>query len=202
MYRLTRQALLFASAVLAQSATPALGAEYEVDAGHTNVGFKVRHILTRLPGRFREFDGRFSFDPKAPGKTSGTFTAKAASIDTNVEKRDAHLRSQDFFWAEKYPVLTLVLKRVNGAAGSSVYTADADLTIRGVTKAVTLNVEYLGADKSPWGTLVASFAARGTINRKDFGLNWNKALESGGVLVGDDVELLLDVEGIEKAAAR
>ena len=143
--------------------------------------------------------GTFSFDDKAPDKTTGRFVAKAASIDTNVEKRDAHLRSQDFFWAEKYPELVLVVKKLTPGAAQHRYVAQADITIRGVTKPVSLDVEYLGADKTPWGSSVASFSAHGTINRKDFGLTWNKALESGGVLVGDEVELLLDVEGVEQA---
>jgi len=190
---------LAAIAAFGLFAAPALGADYAVDASHTNVGFKVRHILTRLPGRFKEFAGTFSFDDKAPDKTTGRFVAKAASIDTNVEKRDAHLRSQDFFWAEKYPELVLVVKKLTPGAAQHRYVAQADITIRGVTKPVSLDVEYLGADKTPWGSSVASFSAHGTINRKDFGLTWNKALESGGVLVGDEVELLLDVEGVEQA---
>ncbi len=196
MQRLTRFAVIAAAGFLSGSA---LGTSYEVDNAHTNVGFKVRHILTRLPGRFRQFDGTFTFDQNAPEKTSGRFTAKAASIDTNMDKRDAHLRSQDFFWAEKYPDLVLVVKRLAKGTEAKHYVADADITIRGVTKPVKLDVEFLGAEKSPWGTAVASFEAHGTINRKDFGLNWNKALESGGVLVGDEVELLLDVEGVEQA---
>jgi len=199
MSTLTR---LAAVAAFGLSAGSALGANYAVDAAHTNVGFKVRHILTRLPGQFKVFEGTFSFDAKAPEKTAGRFVAKAASIDTNVEKRDAHLRSQDFFWADKYPDLVLVVKGLTAGAAARQYTTTADITIRGVTKPVTLTIEYLGVEKTPWGGAVASFAAHGTINRKDFGLNWNKALESGGVLVGDEVELLLDVEGVEQTTTR
>lgn len=184
---------------VATSAGPVRAATYDVDPAHTNVGFTVRHILTRLPGRFREFGGTFSFDPAAPEKTTGRFTVKAASIDTNMDKRDAHLRSQDFFWVDKYPELTFVLKGLTRSKEANRFTATADLTIRGVTKSVPLDVEYLGSEKTPWGSAVASFEARGTINRKDFGLTWNKALESGGVLVGDEVQLVLDVEGTVQA---
>jgi len=185
-----------AAILAAVVAAPAAAQDYTVDPAHSNVGFKVRHILTRLPGRFKEFSGSFSFDPAAPEKAHGTFTAKAASIDTNMEKRDAHLRSQDFFWAEKYPELTLVVKRLVPDKVKGTFKAEADITIRGVTKPVELSVEYLGSEKEPWaGTPVVSLEAHAKINRKDFGLNWNKALQSGGVLVGDEVELILSVEG-------
>ena len=197
-----RQISLAAVAAFGLLTGTAVGAEYTVDAGHANVGFRVRHILTRLPGRFREFEGTFRFDPGSPEKTSGRFTAKAASIDTNLGKRDAHLRSQDFFWADRYPEMTLAVKRLARGAAERRYVAEADLTIRGVTKNVSLDVEYLGSAKSPWGTSVASFSAHGTISRKDFGLAWNKVLESCGVLVGDEVELLLDIEGVESAPSR
>lgn len=188
------------AALLAVSiAASAAAADYTVDPAHTNVGFSVRHILSKLPGRFKECSGEFTFDPAAPEKSHGTFTAKAASIDTNVEKRDAHLRSQDFFWTEKYPELTLVVKRLVPGKEKATFKGEADITIRGVTKAVDLNIEYLGTEKEPWaGTPVISLEARAKINRKDFGLKWNKALESGGVLVGDEVELILDVEGDAK----
>ena len=202
MNRPLRLASLLVSGFLAQAPLTAVAADYTVEAGHSHVGFTVRHILTRLPGRFTEFGGRFSFNPQAPGKTAGTFTTKAGSINTDLEKRDAHLRSADFFWAEKYPVLTLVVKGLAPTAVAGTYRAAADLTIRGVTKPVSLEVQYLGAAKTPWGTTVASFEARGTIHRKDFGLTWNTVLESGGVLVGEDVELVLDVEGVEEPAAK
>lgn len=192
----------WAGAVVAAAvaAAPVQAAEYQVDAAHTNVGFRVRHVFTKLPGQFREFSGSFTFDPKTPGASRGTFTARTASISTNEEKRDAHLRSEDFFWAEKYPELTLEIRGLKAGGGEGRYRADALLTIRGVAKPVSLDVEYLGAGKTPWGSSVASFEARARINRKEFGLTWNKALETGGVLVGEEVELLLDVEGVERTA--
>ncbi len=198
--RNVHQLFLAGALLLAGSASSA--AEYAVDSTHTHIGFTVRHILTRLPGRFREVQGTFSFNPKAPEASSGTFSVKAASIDTNMEKRDEHLRGQDFFWAEKYPELTLKVRKLTPTGKAGSYAATTDLTIRGVTKSVVLTIEYLGAEKSPWGQNVASFEARATINRKDFGLAWNKALESGGVLVGDEVQLILDVEGVEAVPQR
>ncbi|MEK7765902.1 MAG: YceI family protein [bacterium] len=190
--------LLALAALAAAWALPGSAATYDVDASHSHIGFRVRHILTKVSGQFKEVSGTFTFDPKSPDTAGGTFTAKAASIDTNAAKRDAHLRSEDFLWAEKYPDLTLVVKKLK-ATGKGRYQAAGDLTIRGVTKPVVLDVVHNGTDKSPWGQIVAGFEARVTIKRKEFGLMWNKVLETGALFVGDDVELILDVEGVEKA---
>lgn len=188
----------FLAALAAAQALPGAAATYEVDASHSHIGFRVRHILTNVYGNFSEFSGTFTFDPKSPATSGGTFTAKAASINTNVEKRDAHLKSEDFLLAEKHPDLTLVVKKLT-PAGKGRYKAPADLTIRGVTKPVVLNVTHNGTAKSPWGQVVAGFEARTTIKRKDFGLVWNKVLETGALFVGEEVELILDVEGVEQA---
>jgi polyisoprenoid-binding protein YceI len=171
---------------------------YQIDKAHTTVGFAVRHILTKVRGKFKEFDGTFTFDPKQPEKTTGTFTAKAASIDTGIEQRDAHLRSEDFFHAEKYPELRLVVKRMNETKERGIYTMTADLTIRDVTKPVTFEVTHLGTSSAMGGKQKAAFEARAKINRKDFGLAWNKILEGGTFLVGEEVELLIDVEADAK----
>lgn len=183
------------AAALAWGADGARAESWTVDPAHSSVGFSVRHLMARTHGKFNEFSGSFAFDEKAPGKTTGTFTAKAASIDTNQEKRDAHLRTADFFDVSTYPDLTLVVKKMT-RKGKGRYALAADLTIRGVTKAVTFDVKHLGTGPG-FGGKTIGLEARATINRKDFGLVWNKALETGGMLVGDDVELLLDVEASE-----
>lgn len=194
LIRLLPVLTLLAAAPAASAATT----ELTIDQAHTHVGFAVRHIFSRLPGTFREFNGLIKWDAAAPENSTGTFTAKAASINTGVDKRDAHLRSQDFFWAEKYPDLLLNVRKLNKTADPGKYRAEADLTMRGVTKPVMLDVTYLGTTKNPWGQTVVALEARGKINRSDWELMWNKALEGGKVLVGEEIELVLDVEANEK----
>jgi len=188
--------LSFAISTVASAATT----ELAIDKAHTHVGFAVRHIFSRLPGTFREFDGTIQWDAQNPERSTGTFTAKAASINTGVDKRDEHLRSQDFFWAEKHPDLILNVKKLNKTADPGKYRAEADLTMRGMTKPVVLDVAYLGTTKNPWGQTVVALEARGKVNRSDWELMWNKALEGGKVLVGEEIELVLDVEANEKPA--
>ncbi len=172
-------------------------AEYTVDGAHSTVGFSVRHLAGRTRGVFREFAGSFTFDPKKPEAVQGSFTAKAASIDTGLAKRDEHLRSADFFDVEKHPVLTLVPVSVK-PAGPGKYLLVADVTLRGVTKRVPFDLEHLGSEKSPWGQTADGFSAKGSLNRKDFGLGWNKVLESGGLLVGESVTLEFELEAVRK----
>jgi len=174
-------------------------AEYTIDKDHSHAGFQVRHIVAKLQGEFKEFDGSFSFDEKNLADATGTFTVKAASINTNHVKRDAHLRSPDFFDVEKFPDLTFVSKKVTSAGGKK-YSLAGDLTIHGVTRPVTFEMEYLGSDKTPMGERHAGFSATLKINRKDFGIVWNKVLDSGGLLIGEDVDIDIQVEGIEKKA--
>lgn len=183
--------LLFSGTVFAN--------DYTVDKDHSHAGFKVRHIISKLPGEFKEFEGTFSFDPKKLDTAHGKFIIQTKSISTNNEKRDDHLRSPDFFDAAKYSDLTFESKKMT-PAGKNKYKLLGDLTIRGVTKPVTFQVEYMGTAKDPWGNNRAAFSATTKINRKDFGVNWNKTLDNGGLLVGDDVELELNVEAIEKVA--
>ena len=168
-----------------------------MDAAHSTVGFSVRHLAGRTKGVFRAFAGSFTFDPKKPEAVKGSFTAKAASIDTGMAKRDEHLRSPDFFDAEKHPVLTLTPVSVK-AAGPGTYLLLADVTLRGVTKRVPFDLAHLGSEKSPWGQTADGFTAKGVLNRKEFGLGWNKVLESGNLLVGEDVTLEFELEAIRK----
>lgn len=184
-------------ALFAVSAAQA--ADYDVDASHSNVDFKIRHMMSKVNGNFGKFSGTFSFDAKKPEASKGVFTVEAASINTNNEKRDGHLKGEDFFNIGKFPTLTFTTTGFKKAGKGFAMTGD--LTLLGVTKPVTFNVEYLGAGKDPWGNSKAGFSATGKINRKDFGMVWNKALDAGGVLLGDEVEIALNIEAAEKAAA-
>ena len=127
----------------------------------------------------------------------GKAKVKAASISTNNDKRDAHLKGADFFDVEKYPELTYEVEKFK-AAGKNKYKAEGKLTMHGVTKPVEFSVDFKGTEKDPWGNMRASFVATTKVNRKDFGIKWNKVLDSGGLLVGDDVEVKLQIEGIEQ----
>jgi polyisoprenoid-binding protein YceI len=169
---------------------------YAVDPAHTSVNFRVKHLFTYVDGRFSTFDGSIAFDPDAPEKTTVSGTIDVASIDTNVEKRDNHLRSADFFDVEKHSKLAFQSTKVTDVdAKAGTAKLHGNLTIKDVTKPVVLDAKFLGAATDPWGNKKAGFSGTTTINRKDFGLGWNQALETGGFLVGDEVEIRIDVEG-------
>ncbi|HXN06156.1 MAG TPA: YceI family protein [Nitrospiria bacterium] len=193
--------LLAMPAIFFFSSLTAAAAEYTLDKEHSHAGFQVRHMVSRLQGEFKEIEGEFNFDEKSPQASKGKFTVKAASINTNHEKRDKHLRSADFFDVEKFPSLTFETKKIT-PAGDKKYKLEGDFGLHGVTKPVTFDVEFLGADKDPWGGKRAGFTATAKINRKDYGMVWNKVLDSGGFLVGDDVEIVIQVEAIEKTAKK
>ncbi len=177
-------------------AAAARAESYKVDTDHTGVTFAVRHLFTKVNGRFDKFDGTISFDPKAPEKTTVEGSIDAASINTNVDKRDAHLRSKDFFDIATYPKITFKSTKVTDLDAAKQHgKLHGLLKIRDVEKPVVLDVTFLGAGKDPWGNVKAGFTARTTINRKDFGLNWNETLETGGLLVGDEVEVDISAEG-------
>lgn len=197
--RAVRRGALVALAAISAWLAAAVGftAEYTVDAAHSTVGFSVRHLAGRTKGVFRDFTGSFTFDPQKPDAVKGSFTAKAGSIDTGNAKRDDHLRSGDFFDVEKHPALTLVPVSVK-PAGPGKYLLLADVTLRGVTKRVPIDLAHLGSEKSPWGQTADGFTAKGVLNRKDFGLGWNKVLESGSLLVGEEVTLEFELEAIRK----
>jgi polyisoprenoid-binding protein YceI len=188
-------ALLLGGVLLGFAAT-AHATTWKVDPAHTTVGFTVSHLFTSVNGRFDRFDGSIDFDPENPQATVVQGTIETASINTNHQKRDTHLRSGDFFDAEKYPTLrfesTGGIHAMNGKRGKLA----GNLTIRGVTRPVVLDVTYFGQGSDPWGNVRAGFRATLEINRKDFGLNWNEILETGGVLVGDEVEIRIDAEGM------
>src|SRR5690606_13310824 len=153
----------------------------------SEVVFQVRHLITKVRGQFSDFSGEIVFDEAAPEKSAVTLEVKTESIDTNQSDRDARLRSDDFFSVERFPALTFKSVGITKKSDEE-FAVDGDLTIRDVTKRVTLPVTLLGKAKDPWGAEKLAFETEVTINRKDFGLNWNAALETGGFLVGDDVK--------------
>jgi polyisoprenoid-binding protein YceI len=168
---------------------------YSIDKAHSEATFQVRHLITKVRGRFSDFEGTIAFDEANPERSSVAFTIQAKSIDTNEPDRDKHLRSSDFFATDEYPTLTFRSSTVTSKGGNE-FTVVGDLSIRGVTKTITLPVTFLGKAKDPWGNERIAFEAEYTINRKDFGLNWNAALETGGFLVGDDVKVHLSLQAI------
>lgn len=170
---------------------------YALDPAHTTVEFVVRHLMiTKVRGRFTAFDGQVELAPGSDLPASIQASINAASIDTREEQRDAHLRSADFFDVEKYPELSFESTRIDGTPDD--FTIDGRLTIHGVTRDVTLTGSFEGRVTDPWGGVRVGYTANGKINRKDFGLNWNAALETGGVVVGDEVRIELNVEAVLK----
>jgi polyisoprenoid-binding protein YceI len=168
---------------------------YALDRAHTTVEFVVRHLMiTKVRGRFTTFDGQIELAPGSDLPTSITATIDAASIDTGEAQRDGHLRSADFFEVEKFPHLMFESTRIEGTADD--FALDGKLTIRGVTRDVRLTGSFEGRAADPWGGIRVGYEAHGTINRKDFGLAWNAALETGGVVVGDEVRIELNVEAV------
>ena len=143
---------------------------YAIDKTHSEAAFQVRHLISKVRGRFADFDGAIEFDEEQPARSSVTFTIQAASIDTSTPDRDAHLRSEDFFAVDKYPTITFVSTSVT-PKGKDAFEVAGDLTMRGVTKAIVLPVAYLGQAADPWGNQKVAFEGEITLNRKDFGLN-------------------------------
>jgi polyisoprenoid-binding protein YceI len=167
--------------------------KWELDASHSGIHFSVRHmVVAKVRGQFEKWEGSLELDTNDLAKSSVSVTIDAASIDTKDAKRDEHLRSADFLDTAKFPSLTFKSKRVE-AAGEKLKIA-GDLTIHGVTREVILDAEFAGRAKDPWGGERAGFSATTRVDRKDFGLVWNVALEAGGILVGDHVDIGIEVE--------
>lgn len=167
---------------------------WNVDVAHSNVGFSVRHMMiSKVRGRFTKFEGAFkgNLDNFIDGKVN--FGIDASSIDTDNEDRDNHLRSDDFFDVEKYPHITFASTDIV-ITGENKYDIIGEMTIKDVTKNITFKAEYLGKGKNPWGVDVGAFEATTKISRKEFGLTWNQTLEAGGVLVGDDIKIDIEVQ--------
>ena len=173
------------------------GADYSIDPMHSNVGFRIRHMVSQVKGQFTDFTGTFSYDPAAPDKSSVEAVIQARSVNTNVEKRDEHLRSADFFDVAKFPTLTFKSSSVK-SAGPGMLMATGTLTLHGVSKPAVLSIQGGDTVKDPWGGTRTGFTASTTINRKDFGMVWNKTLDNGGLLIGEDVKIEIEVEGVQK----
>jgi polyisoprenoid-binding protein YceI len=177
------------------STTDSATRTYVIDKSHSEVFFQVRHLITKVRGRFSEFAGTVKLNETRPEESHVDFTIQTASVDTNVIDRDTHLRSADFFHVEEYPTLTFHSTKVIQKS-SEIFMINGDLTIRGVTKQIELPTTFLGHAKDPWGGARVGFEAELTVNRKDFGLVWNAALETGGFLVGDDVHIHLSIQAV------
>ena len=168
---------------------------WQIDTAHSHIEFKVRHMMVSWSrGQFDNFSGTINIDEQNPENTTVDIQIDAASINTRQPDRDAHLRSPDFFDAPTYPYITFKSKKVQQTSANTAKLV-GDLTIRGITKEVTLDVTYEGTHKSPFGPfLAAGFNAQTVISRKEWGLNWNSLVEGGGVLVGDDVHISIELE--------
>ena len=176
-------------------ATPAWATTYTIDTDHSTVGFKIRHLFSNVQGSFDQYEGSLIYVPGHPEQWTATATIQTASINTKVAERDKHLRSKDFFEVEAYPTMTF---KSTGATDATATGAKLQglLTIHGVEKPVVLDLTIHGEGKDPWGNVRSGFTATTTINRKDFGLIWNKAVETGQLLVGEEVTIVLEVEGV------
>ena len=171
---------------------------WAIDPAHSNVEFSVRHLMiTTVKGRFTEVEGTVVLDEADPAASTAAITVNVASIDTREPQRDAHLRSADFFDADTHPTLTFRSSAVRDVTPDG-FTLLGALTIHGVTREVTLDVVHEGRAKDPWGGERAGYAATTRIKRSDFGLTWNQLLETGGVAVGDDVKISIDVELVKQ----
>ncbi len=170
---------------------------WQIDNSHSQIEFTVRHMMvSKTRGRFEQFAGTIEGSEANPAAAKVDVTIDVSSLNTRDERRDGHLKSADFFDAETYPTITFKSTRVD-VVNDRYATLVGDLTIRGVTKEVALAVEFAGKAKSPWGTTSAGFSATTTINRKDFGLTWNQTLETGGLLVGEEISIEIDLELLE-----
>nr|ASV46660.1 YceI like family [uncultured bacterium] len=177
---------------------PAAAVEYEIDQSHSQVLFKVKHLgISTVTGRFRDFAGTITYDPQNPAAARARATIKTASIDTDNDRRDNHLRSADFFEAEKYPEITFTAGRLREARGDG-FKLDGTLTMRGVTRPITLDVEKVGPARGPDGRERMAFNATTTLDRTQYGLTWSRATEAGGLVVGNDVQIVLELETVRK----
>jgi polyisoprenoid-binding protein YceI len=185
---------------MTETTTQDLTGTWDVDPAHTRLGFAVRHaMVATVRGHFAVFSGVLHLDHAEPGKSSAEVEIDAASITTGQPQRDEHLRSPDFLEAEKYPKITFRSSGAETTDDPDTYLLHGELTIKDVTKPVRLELEFVGNSVDPYGNTRAGFEGKTTINRKDWGLGWNVALEAGGIMVGEKVKLELDVSAIKRA---
>lgn len=191
-----KKILTIATAILLSS-TSSLAADYKIDPDHSKIGFKVRHLgISWVPGSFTKVDGSFHFDEKNISSSNVKADIEVGSVDTQNKKRDDHLRGEEFFAADKFPTISFVSKEIKDISGSK-FTIVGDLSMHGVTKPVELAAEFTGAATDPWGNYRSAFSAETKVNRKDFGLQWSKVIETGALVVGDEVKISIEVEGIK-----
>jgi polyisoprenoid-binding protein YceI len=191
-------AALAATPLLAQ--TPAATEAWVLDKPHSNVQFKIRHLMSNVTAGFNDFDAAINLDRANPASSSVEFTIQATSVDTGNTNRDDHLRTPDFFDVAKYPTISFKSTSIK-AQGKNAYAVTGNLTMHGVTKEVTLPVTFLGFGKAPGGKEKGGFEIETTLNRKDFGIVWNRDIDEGGVLLGDDVKIDINLEVGKKAPA-
>jgi polyisoprenoid-binding protein YceI len=170
---------------------------YVIDKAHSEVSFTVRHLVTKVRGHFRDFDGSIHLNEAHPEQSRVQIDIKTDSIDTKTPDRDAHLRSADFFHVEEHPVLSFKSTKVRKNSAED-FVIEGDLSIRGTTNNIHLPTTFLGHAKDPWGGARIGFESEVTINRKDYGLVWNAALETGGFLVGDEVKIHLSIQAVKQ----
>ena len=191
-------ALVVLPAFQAPGRVPAPPATYTIDRSHSEVVFRVRHLgISTVSGRFRDFEATVTVDPARLASFQTRATIQAASIDTENERRDNHLKSADFFDVAQHPTITFESRRVRNVRGRT-FLVDGTLTMHGVTRPVTLSAEYLGSVRDARGNEKLGFTATGRINREDFGMTWNQAIEAGGVLVSKEVDLQLNVQVVRQ----
>lgn len=172
---------------------------WSVDPAHSLVEFAVKHLMiSTVKGRFGEVKGTITHNESQPTQSTVQIEISTASVDTRAEQRDAHLRSPDFFDVERYPTMKFTSKRIEGDVKGE-FKLIGDLTIRDQTREITLDAEFQGRGKDPWGGDRMGFEATGKVNRKEFGLSWNQALEAGGWLLGDDIKMTIEVELVKNA---
>jgi len=176
---------------------PVWAATYSVDPDHSTVSFKIKHILSKTQGQFNKFEGTFDFEPGQPEGWSASGVIQTESIDTNVAGRDKHLKGADFFDVEKFPTIEFKTTAVKDATETGAKVEGA-LKMHGVEKPIVLDVIIAGIADDPWGNTRAAFTATTVINRKDFGMTYNQALDKGGLMLGENVEITLEIEGIKK----
>ena len=188
---------LVLAAVLALAAPAVRADTYEIDASHSQVGFRIKHLVGKVPGRFTGFSGTIDFTPGKPESWKVDAKIDPATINTDNAKRDGHLKAPDFFDVAKFPGMSFKSTKVTDVKGEKA-KLHGDLTMHGVTKAVVLDLELGGTAKDPYGNTRAGFTATGTINRKDFGITYNAVLDNGGLMLGEDVAISLDIEAVLK----
>ena len=175
---------------------------WNIDATHSTLAFSARHlVITKVHGKFTRFSGAVTLDADDLAKSTVSLSVDVGSIDTSEPKRDEHLRSEDFFDAATHPTLTFESKRIEKTGGET-YKVIGDLTIRGTKKEVSLEVDYEGKGKDPWGGERVAFSGKTSLNRFDYGLHWKQALETGGLLVGEKIEITIDIQAVKAAAEK